>query len=123
MANQGFLELSLLSVDGQPAADRSTFISFRRSIDNTEIQSFTRSFPPMRRFALDAFPAERAIATVITPERYRHREVGIFTFTEGETIRRAPTVFRIPQKWEAKFDKWLDLTDAHRPLRDVLEAS
>ena len=123
MGNEGILELSLLGVDAQPAKDPATFVSFMRTADGQEIGRVKRSFPPDRRFALPAFPQERAIACQITPERFRIREVGIFTLTDGETIRRGPTVFRIPEKWKGAFDKWSDLPDSTQPLRAALDVS
>ena len=123
MGNEGFLELTLLGVDAQPAADPATFVSFMRSADGEEIGRIKRSFPPVRRFPLPAFPQERAIACRITPERYRGREVGIFTLTDGETIRRGPTVFRVPQHWTADFVRWADLPSPLQALRDALEVS
>ena len=123
MGNEGTLELTLLGVDAQPASDPSTLVSFLRATDGQEIGRVKRSFPPERRFTLPAFPQEREIACQITPERYRQREVGIFTLTDGETIRRGPTVFRIPERWKAGFVKWADLPDALTPLRDTLDVS
>jgi len=123
MGNEGVLELTLLGVDAQPAADPSTFISFTRMSDGEEIRQFKRSFPPTRPFTLPAFPQERNIGCRITPDRYRTREVGIFTLTDGETIQRGPTVFRVPQQWTADFVKWANLPAALQPLRDVLETS
>lgn len=123
MAHEGFLELTLLGVDGQPTSDPATFVSFIRTADGQEIGSAKRSFPPTRRFPLPAFPLERAIGCRITPERYRTREVGIFTFTEGEVISRSPTVFKVPNKWTAVFDKWADLAGEFDPLRTCLEGS
>jgi hypothetical protein len=123
MSNEGFLELNLLGVDAEPARDPATFVSFMRSTDGQELGRVKRSFPPDRRFALPAFPEERAIACQIAPERFRIREVGIFTLTDGETIRRGPTVFRIPEKWNAAFDEWADLPDSLQALRDALDGS
>jgi hypothetical protein len=124
MANQGVLELTLLGVDSQPTRDPSTLVSFIRTSDGREIGRATQSFPPARRFSVPAFPQERAIACVITPGRYRTREVGIFTFTDGETISRSPTVLRIPQKWQASFVAWADLPKARfGALRTCLEKS
>ena len=123
MGNEGTLELELLGVDAQPATDPTTFVSFRRVADGQEIGRTTQSFPPVRRFALPAFPQERAIACQITPNRYCHREVGIFTLTDGETIHRGPTVFRKPDRWSAKFVKWAGLPDTFDALTGVLEAS
>jgi hypothetical protein len=123
MGNEGTLELTLLGVDTQPASDPSTLVSFLRSTDQQEIERAKRSFPPERRFTLPAFPQERAIMCHITPERYRLRDVGIFTLTDGETIRRGPTVFRIPDRWRAAFVKWADLPDALRALRNSLDVS
>jgi len=123
MGNEGVLELSLLGVDAAPAADPATFVSFTRSVDGEEIGRVKRSFPPDRRFTLPAFPQARAIACRITPQRYRGREVGIFTLTDGETIRRGPTVFRVPQHWTAAFVRWTDLPTALDLLKSGLEAS
>jgi hypothetical protein len=123
MANEGTLELTLLTVDAQPAKDPATFVSFQRVSDGREIGHTTTSFPPPRAFKLPAFPQERAIACVISPERYRHRSVGVFTLTDGETITRQPTVFRLPNLWTASFVKWASLGDAFKPLREALGAS
>jgi hypothetical protein len=123
MGNEGTFELTLLGVDAQPASDPSTLVSFLRTTDGQEIGRVKRSFPPERRFPLPAFPQERAITCQITPQRYRLRDVGIFTLTDGETIRRGATVFRIPEKWKAAFVKWADLPDALQSLRDTLDVS
>src|SRR5262245_62135444 len=109
MGNEGFLELSLLGVDSAPAEDPATFVEFLRVPQKFQIASAKRAFPPARLFKLPAFPQEKAILCLITPERYRHREVGVFMLTADETIRRQPTVFRIPQKWEADFVEWSEL--------------
>jgi hypothetical protein len=123
VGNEGTLALTLLSVDTTPAKDPSTFVSFLRTSDGREIGNATVSFPPSRRFRLPAFPQERALACLITPERHRHREVGIFTLMDGETISRSPTVFRIPDRWNARFDKWADLGRAFEPMQACLESS
>ena len=123
MGNEGTLELTLLTVDTEPARDPGTFVSFLRAGDGEEIGRAKRSFPPTRVFKLPAFPQEKAIACLITPERYRHREVGIFTLTDGEPIARQPTVFKIPDRWEAKYIKWADLDDSFDALREVLDVS
>ena len=123
MANQGTLEITLLGVDGNPAGDPETFVSFIRTSDGREIGRATRAFPPSRRFLLPSFPQERAIACLVTPERYRHRDVGIFTLTDGETISRQPTVFRIPDRWSARFVRWADLPQDLDPLVGVLDSS
>lgn len=120
MGNEGTLELTLLGVDAAPAADPKTFVSFIRTSDGQEIGRETRAFPPTRPFRLPAFPQERATACLITPERYRHRDVGIFTLTDGETIRRQPTVFRIPARWDAQFDKFAALPAFFARLQTVL---
>ena len=49
--------------------------------------------------------------------------MGIFTLTDGKTITRQPTVFRIPNLWNASFVKWANLGDPFKPLRDALNAS
>lgn len=123
MPNQGTLALSLLAVDGSPARDPGTFVSFIRSSDGQEIGSATRSLPPVRRFTLPAFPQETAIMCLVTPERYRHRAVGVFTLTDGETIQRNPTVFRKPDKWQPAFVRWNDLTADFDGLTQILGES
>jgi hypothetical protein len=121
--NQGTLELKLLHTDGTPARDPRTVTTFLRTPRMEEIKRVVLSFPPVRRVSVPAFPQERAIACTITPKRYRSREVGIFTFTHGETIHRQPDVFRLPQLWSPSFTKWASLGDAFDPLTTVLEAS
>jgi len=123
LGNEGTLELTLLGVDAQAARDPSTLVSFQRTTDRQEIGRVKRSFPPARRFTLPAFPQERAVLCQITPERYRFRDVGIFTLTDGETIERGPTIFRIPEKWRAAFVEWADLPDALQTLRATLDIS
>jgi hypothetical protein len=123
LGNQGTLELTLLSVDGSPAKDPSTFVSFQRMSDQQEILRATRSFPPVRRFPLPAFPQERVISCSVSPERYRHRNVGVFTLTDGETIVRQPTVMRLPHLWTAEFTKWDDLDDSFDQLAEILDSS
>jgi hypothetical protein len=123
MANQGTLEITLLGVDGNPAADPEAFVSFLRTSDGQEIGRATQAFPPTRRFLLPAFPQEQAIACLVTPKRHRHRDVGVFTLTDGETIKRQPTVFRTPDRWSARFDRWADLPQDLDPLAGVLDSS
>jgi hypothetical protein len=43
--------------------------------------------------------------------------------THNETIKRQPTVFRLPHKWEADFVEWSELPDAFSKLQDVLDDS
>jgi hypothetical protein len=123
MPNEGKLELTLLTVDAQPARDLSTVVSFQRVSDGRIIASATTSFPPPRRFTLPAFPQERVISCSISPQRYRPRAVGVFTLTDGETISRQPTVFRDPRHWSADFVKWDDLGDPFRLLKETLDES
>jgi hypothetical protein len=122
--NKGTLELTLLACDGAPASDPSTLVTFLRTTTGQEIGHAKVSFPPSpRRFTLPAFPQERAIACIITPERYRHREVGIFTLTDGETIVRQPNVFRLPHLWHPQFTRWAELREPFKGLKVLLEAS
>jgi hypothetical protein len=124
MPNKGTLELTLLGVDGSPASDPRTLVTFLRTPSGVEIGRAKVAFPPSpRRFSLPAFPEERAIACIITPERHRHREVGIFTLTDGETIRRQPNVFRLPHLWVPEFTKWASLPDTFKELKDLLGSS
>ncbi len=123
MPNEGFLELSPLTVDVQPAIDPSTLVEFTRVKDGQMIGRKTLAFPPPRRFKLPAFPQESALACFIAPKRFRGRSVGVFTLTDGETISRQPTVFRSPKEWSAEFVKWDDLGDEFQTLTDVLTDS
>lgn len=124
MANRGTLELTLLHADGTPAPDPRTIVTFLRMPGGDEIGRRSVSFPPRpRRFAVPAFPDEHAVGCVITPQRYRHREVGVFTLTDGETIRRQPNVFRLPHRWEPSFTKWASLPRALSALKRLLSAS
>ncbi len=123
MPNTGTLEITLLTVSGQPAHDPATQVTIARTSDGRVLASPTLSFPPTRRLALPAFPDEHALACTITPQRYRSRAVGVFTLMDGETIARQPTVFRLPKEWTAVFEPWDGLSDEFLPLQEVLEGS
>jgi hypothetical protein len=55
MGNEGFLELTLLGVDSEPAHDPATFVEFLRVPGGVQIGSAKRAFPPARLFKLLAF--------------------------------------------------------------------
>ncbi len=124
MGNEGVFELGLLDVRGQPARDLKVRVSFFRTTDSKLIRKPTKhKFPPNRRFRLPAFPQERILHCQITPSRFRQRTSGFFTLTDGETLRRELTVFRIPSKWNARFKHWNQLPNHFRLLKCILEDS
>ena len=124
MGNQGFFELGLLDVAARPANDTNVKVTFTRTSDNREIARATNLvFPPAHRFVLPAFPQDRNLFAEVTAPRFRQRKSGIFTLTDGETIARNLTLFRLPGKWAASFDAWDQLPNHHQPLKSVLERS
>lgn len=124
MSNQGFFELGLLDVASRPANDTNVKVGFIRVSDNKVIsQSTNLVFPPAHRFALPAFPQEKNLFAEVTAPRFRQRRSGIFTLTDGETITRNLTLFRVPGKWVADFDAWDQLPNHHQPLKKVLDKS
>src|SRR5215213_2129799 len=124
MGNQGFFELGLLDVASRPANDTNVRVSFFRVTDNKEISKNTDiAFPPSRRFVLPAFPQEKNLFAEVTAPRFRQRKSGVFLLTDGETVSRNLTLFRIPGKWTAAFDAWDQLPNHHLPLKRILEKS
>ncbi len=124
MANEGFLEIDLRDVVDQPAHDANTRVRFFRSADNTQIALPVEvSFPPVRRFALPAFPQEKNLFCETSPSRFRRGNTGLFTLTDGKVTRRNPVVLRSPDKWTPQFVTWNQLSNDFLPLKDVLEAS
>lgn len=125
MGNEGFFELDLLTVENRPANESGVAVGFHRVSDPTKFIVKLRdlSFPPNRKFTLPAFPqADNLVCDIVAP-RFRHRKSAIFTLFDGETIIRNLTVIRRPDKWNARFDEWLQLPNELLPLKRVLETS
>lgn len=119
--NKGFFDLGLLDVRGQIATDESTDIRFLRGSDRRVLQDHRGlAFPPRRRFELPAFPQAQNLFCEITPGRFRHRQSGFFTLTDRETISRSLTVLRLPDKWNARFDRWRQLSARFAALKTAL---
>ena len=124
MGNEGVFELGLLDVRSQSARDPKVRVSFFRATDGRLIRKpMNLKFPPNRRFKLPAFPQERSLYCQITPSRFRQRTSGFFTLTDGETLRRELTVFRLPNKWRARFTRWNQLPSHFRLLKRILKDS
>jgi len=124
MGNSGFFQLSLLNVSSQPAQDPNTDVSFVRALDNRGIlEKRGLTFPQAYKFLLPAFPQERALVCWITPARYRTCHSDIFTLVNGQTLSESPLVLRNPSKWNARFTRWNDLSNAFDPLKNVLTRS
>lgn len=124
MGNSGFFQLSLLGVDKQPAQDPDTDVRFVRAMDGTAIlEKAGLAFPNTYDFPLPAFPQERALVCWITPARYRTCHSDIFTLTDGQTLSQSPLVLRNPDKWNARFTHWNELSPAFKPLKDILAGS
>lgn len=124
MGNEGIFDLGLLDVAGQPAQDPRTRVSFLRASDNRIIaRSGNLVFPPNHAFTLPAFPQEHNLLAEVTPSRYRHRKSGFFTLTDNERIKRNLTVFRLPNKWQARFVPWSLLQASFLPMQQVLDGS
>lgn len=123
MPNRGTLELHLLDVADQPAADPATRVVVFRGTSSEVLHRSTHAFPPARRFELPAFPDERLLAVFVEPKRYRRREVGFLTLGTAEPSVRKPTVFRLPGEWDAEFVPWNSLGPEFQSLKDVLDVS
>jgi hypothetical protein len=124
MSNEGFFQLGLMDVSGRPVNESTVKVGFVRVADNRTILSAANlDFPPSRRFAVPAFPQERNLFCEVTPRRYRARRSGIFTLTDGETIVRNLTLFRLPEKWTADFTEWDQLPSHFLPFKEVLKRS
>jgi len=124
MSNQGFLELGLLDTASRPANDAGVRVVVFRLTDNREIAKFTDlTFPPSHKFRLPAFPQENNLYCQVTPTRFRHRNSSPFFLTDGETVTRNLTLFRLPGQWSAAFDAWDQLPNFHHTLKRVLDVS
>ena len=124
MANEGFFQLNLIDVRGRPVNESKVRVAFKRVLENKTIGPPTNhAFPPPHTFKVPAFPQEQNLVCDVTPSRYRSRSSAIFTLTDGETIVRNLTLFRLPDKWTANFTAWQQLSSHFFPLKDVLERS
>jgi hypothetical protein len=124
MANEGFFQIGLMDVEGRPVNETGVKVSFIRVTDNKTISSTTNlAFPPPHRFALPAFPQESNLVCEVTTPRFRQRRSGIFTLTDGETIARNLSLFRLPNKFSASFTAWDQLPSLFLPLKTLLGKS
>jgi hypothetical protein len=103
MSHTGWIELGLLQSDGHPALAPETRIGIEDLITRQRFQTVTLSFPPLHRLEVPAFPQSQALLLSITTERYRPRTAGPISITQGETVVRRPTLWRLPNKWQASF--------------------
>lgn len=125
MSNKGILNLSLLDVTGQPAADPDTQVDVVRLDGNaaTILRFDDLRFPPGRRLELPAFPQARNLVCEVLLKRYRHCKTDIFSLTDGEERPYQLRVLRHPEQWRARFTLWNQLPASYAALKDVLERS
>lgn len=125
MGNKGFFKLDLIDVRKRPVNESNVKVTFMRATENNKIIAppTKHDFPPSHTFTIPAFPEEKNLVCEVTPPRYRMRNSGLFTLTDGETITRNLTLFRRPDKWSASFTAWGRLPGHFLPLKDVLERS
>lgn len=122
--NTGFFDLGLLDVRAQIARDDSTEVRFLRGADRRVLQRHPDlEFPPRHVFPLPAYPQEQNLVCEIAPRRFRHRQAGFFTLTDRETIKRSLTVLRLPDQWNARFERWKQLPAHFLALKTVLANS
>jgi hypothetical protein len=121
VGNKGFFDLGLLDVRGQIAHDESTDVRFLRGRDrHVVLEAPGLEFPPRHLFELPAFPQASNLLCEVTPSRFRHRETGFFTLTDRERVSRSLTILRLPEKWNARFERWKDLPSEFAALKNLL---
>jgi hypothetical protein len=123
MSHTGFVELSLLQTDGQPAVAPNTRISVFDLVTGRRFGSYQVSFPPARRFEVPAYPESQVLVFDLTPERYMPRNSKGITVTNGETVARRLTVLRIPNKWQAAFAAYALLPVQFDTFKRILSQS
>ncbi|HKX31446.1 MAG TPA: hypothetical protein VJ302_27415 [Blastocatellia bacterium] len=123
MDNLGFLDLSLLDVEGRDAADPDTQIEVFR-LDGRMLHKFRHlHFPPVQRLQLTAFPQASNLRGEVRPGRYRHCRINFFTLNDEEQRRHRLRVLRDPEKWRARFQPWRELPGHFEPLKELLSVS
>ncbi len=124
LPDQGTLRLTLLDIEGLPAADPNTSISVVKVMTNEEIaRSNNLVFPVTVNINLPSFPLAQGLVCWINPKRYRTCHSNIFTLTDGQVLVQSPTVFRTPGQWNSRFAHWADLPAPFGALQKVLTAS
>ncbi|HYH85340.1 MAG TPA: hypothetical protein VEX60_07650 [Pyrinomonadaceae bacterium] len=123
MSDNGTFAVGLLDMAGNPAVDPSVEVSFNRF---GQAEPFLRkaglSFPPRRAFTIP-FVAFKQVNCWVVPSRFRMRQSGYFNILADENVTKDLNVFRIPEKWEARFFPWSQLPESFASLRTVLGAS
>jgi hypothetical protein len=124
LANEGTLRLTLLDIEGLPAADPDTEISVVKATTNEVIaQQGGLVLPQTVNINLPSFPLAQGLMCWINPKRYRTCHSDIFTLTDGLTRALSPTVLRTPGEWSSRFTHWADLPAPFDALKSVLTAS
>jgi hypothetical protein len=124
LPDEGTLRLTLLDIEGLPAADPDTSISVVKATTNQEIARINGLvLPKSVNINLPSFPLAQGLMCWINPKRFRTCHSNIFTLTDGETLAQSPTVFRTPGEWSSRFTHWADLTAPFGALQKALTAS
>jgi hypothetical protein len=124
MADEGTFRLSLLNVEGQPAADPKTNVSFVAVMSNQELaRKNGLTFPQTYDFLLPSFPQTQGLICWIDPQRYRTCHSNIFTLQAGQVFQQSPKILRLPGKWNMTFTRWVSLDAAFDLLKEVLTHS
>jgi hypothetical protein len=124
LPDQGTLRLTLLNVEGLPAADPDTSVSIIKATTNEQIAHINHLvFPTSVNINLPSFPLAQGLMCWINPKRFRTCHSNIFTLTDGQTLAQSPTVFRTPGEWSSRFTHWADLAAPFGALQKVLTAS
>src|ERR1039458_5820865 len=124
MADEGTFRLSLLNVEGQPAPDSKTDVSFVAVVSNRELaRKNGLTFPQTYDFPLPSFPQAQGLICWINPQRYRTCHSNIFTLQAGQIFEQSPKILRLPSKWSMKFTRWAALDATFDLLKLVLTQS
>ena len=117
-------ELGLIGVRKELIRQTDVTVEIYKGGSTTPIERHTGlSFPPARPFTVPAFPQAHNLHCEVTAPRYRFRNSGVFTFVDGETIRRELTMVRDSRLWQPRFLRWNDLPNDFRRFQRVLSHS
>jgi hypothetical protein len=124
MADEGFLELILLDIEGNPIVDDEIRIDFfDLPGDRLLARENNQTLP--HTYKLPAFPATKFVRAEITPSRYHFVNTPPVSLKDGVTKTWEMKTPRRPggNKWRVSFTRWAQLSPHFQALKTVLEAS
>lgn len=121
MGNTATLGFQPATVEGKPVQDPGANFIFFRAPDQKEFfRDSLIPLPNQKMYSVPAFPQIREMFCDIEATRFRTWRSPVLTPTSGQSLTLAPTFFRDPSHWKARFDRYDSLPAPFAALKTIL---